>query len=233
MSASEPARNWPWPSPLASAPLRGAPPLDAEQLARLSGRGARSAVGTHGFLHGGLIVERGKLAGEPLSPLERQIALPADWRYVILYPRGTHGLAGEDEQTAFRDLPPVPAATTAALRQEVERELIPAAMAGDFERFSRSVYRFGRQAGECFAARQWGAFATAATAQLVETIRQLGISGVGQSSWGPAVFTLLANHEAATRFVDQLRSKLGDHHTVIIAQACPRRAQIVRREREP
>ncbi len=41
--------------------FRGQPPKSAAELAALTGRGARSAIGTYGFLHGGLLVERGKL----------------------------------------------------------------------------------------------------------------------------------------------------------------------------
>ena len=52
--------------------------LQATQLADLAGRGmASSAVGTYGFIHGGLLVDAGKTDREVLSPLKQRVNLPA------------------------------------------------------------------------------------------------------------------------------------------------------------
>src|SRR5262249_26484284 len=59
---------------------------DAADLARLTGRGLRSAVGSHGFASGGLIWERGRSAGEDLAPLSARVPLPGHWRVVLLMP---------------------------------------------------------------------------------------------------------------------------------------------------
>ena len=71
--------------------FRGRPPLNAQELAAASGRGARSAIGTYGFLHGGLLVERGKPSEKFLSPLERRVELPGDWRFVLVSRRESAG----------------------------------------------------------------------------------------------------------------------------------------------
>ena len=94
----------------------------------------------------------------------------------------------------------------------------PAAEAGDFARFSRSVYRFGYQAGLCFAGRQGGAFASQRIAELVEAARNLGVEGVGQSSWGPTVFALLANEEAARRFAEAIAARLQADDTCTVVR---------------
>jgi beta-RFAP synthase len=185
----------------------GGDPLDAQALATLSGRGARSAVGTYGFALGGLLVERGKLAEEPLSPLESRVDLPTQWRFALVCPGDQRGLWGEDEQRAFRDLPPVSRETTARLWQEVRSELLPAARAAEFERFGESIYRFGYLAGSCFAARQGGPFAGSKIEELVSAIRELGVRGVGQTSWGPTVFALLESQATAEEFQVRLCSK--------------------------
>jgi beta-RFAP synthase len=194
---------------------RGGQPLDAERLARLTGRGERSAIGTHGFLQGGLLVEAGKLPGETLSPLERRLALPRDWRVVLIWPRMLRGLSGEAERRAFCELPPVPPETSHALRREVATEMVPAAELGDFERFSQSVYRFGVAAGQCFAPLQCGPFGSARIARLVEAIRASGVAGVGQSSWGPTVFALLADEAAAQRFCQAISEQLAPDETTV------------------
>src|SRR5213076_1599219 len=66
--------------------LCGLPSQTPQELALSVSRGLRSAVGTYGFVFGGLIVEQGKLSDEPISPLDCRIDLPDDWRFVLLRP---------------------------------------------------------------------------------------------------------------------------------------------------
>lgn len=206
----------------------GGDPLDAESLAALSGRGARSAIGTYGFTLGGLLVERGKLADETLSPLECRVEFPAAWRFVLVRPGNQRGLSGEDEQVAFRDLPPVPRETTERLWQEVREELMPAARAPEFERFGESLYRFGYEAGSCFAARQGGPFAGSRIEELVAAIRELGVRGVGQTSWGPTVFALLEDQAATEVFQVRLANWLPADDKIVIVAPNNEGASIVR-----
>ena len=175
-----------------------------EQLAASVERGERSAIGVHGFRLGGLIVEAGKGPGESLGPLVARVALPETWRFVLLRPQHPAGISGHAERQAFAQLPPVPLETTARLRDELYNNLLPAAQAGDFTGFSRSLYTYGLTAGECFAARQGGPFASSTIEQLVTIARRLGVEGVGQSSWGPTLFALLPTHLAAEDFVAEL-----------------------------
>ena len=181
---------------------------DPAALATLAGRGLRSAVGTYGFLHGGLIVEAGKCPGETLSPLVSQVTLPADWRFVLMLspqqPGSAAGLSGERELAAFAKLPPVSAEATNSLCKEALLHLVPAARTDDFERFSSALYRYGKLAGECFASCQGGPFASPALGKLVDTIRALGVKGVGQSSWGPTLFALVEGQAAAKTLIEQL-----------------------------
>ncbi len=83
--------------------------------------------------------------------------------------------------------------------------LLPEAEAARFDKFSESLFRYGRLAGECFATKQGGPFASPRLAGLVETIRGLGVRGVGQSSWGPTLFALLPDEDAANDFVERFR----------------------------
>lgn len=182
----------------------GAPEQTAAELARATGRGRRSAVGAHGALQGGLLVESGKLAPDELAPLICRIEMPDAWRFVLVIPPGETGLSGETEQQAFDGLPPVPRETTAELCRELVAELLPSAAVGDFERFGESLHRYGRLAGGCFAARQGGVYASPAVERLVERCRQSGVRGVGQSSWGPTVYALCSTQSAAEALVEQL-----------------------------
>jgi beta-RFAP synthase len=184
------------------------PRMSASELAQSVGRGQRSAVGTYGFGHGGLIAELGKWKDQPLAQLERRIALPGTWRFVLLIPTDQVGLSGSAEQRAFDAMMPVPRQVTQQLLSELWDNLLPSAEQGDFDEFGESVYRYGITAGRCFAQRQAGAFASSQLAQWVKMIRAMGVRGVGQSSWGPTLFALLAGENEATDFVRQLRQRL-------------------------
>src|SRR6185312_6329569 len=136
----------------------GLPSQSPQELALSVSRGLRSAVGTYGFVFGGLIVEQGKLPGEPISPLDCRIDLPEAWRFVLVRPRGLSGIAGEEETDAFSSLPSVSAAVTDELIAIVRDRLVPAAATADFDPFAESLYRYGRLSGECFAAKQGGPY---------------------------------------------------------------------------
>jgi len=177
----------------------------ATEFASAVGRGRRSAIGVHGALEGGLLVEAGKHTHEEISPLVSRVELPSAWRFVLLTFHGEQGLSGAAEEGAFDRLPPVPRATTAELARTLLVELLPAAVDGDFERFGDSLYRFGRVAGECFAAQQGGAFAGPRSSRLVERLRASGVRGVGQTSWGPTLFALTSSLTEAERLIDSLR----------------------------
>ncbi|MCA9248987.1 MAG: hypothetical protein KDA42_17800 [Planctomycetales bacterium] len=183
------------------------PEIPLSELARLAGRGRRSAVGTYGIESGGLIVEAGKYADEPLAPRIARVAIPAEWRFVLVADQAPSGVSGEKEQQAFATLPPVPRNVSAELCRELLMEMLPAAELGDFERFSASVYRYGLAAGGCFAAAQGGPFAHAGLGRLVEKMRSLGVTGVGQTSWGPTLFALLPDESSARNLVEALTSE--------------------------
>lgn len=185
------------------------------------GRGLRSAVGTHGFFHGGLILELGKTPEESVSPLARRVVLPTAWRFVLMCLREGEGLYGTGEQQAFASLPAVPAEICQALQREASEHMLPAAEAGDFHEFSESVYRFGYQSGSSFAAVQGGAYNGPQLTQLVNHIRSLGVGGVGQSSWGPTLFAVCRDQIAARK----LAASLADENSlrqadIWIAEPC-------------
>lgn len=184
--------------------LAGRPLGLPAELAETVGRGRRSAIGTHGFALGGLLVEAGKRRAEEISPLVARLELPADWRLLLLLPKNATGLSGEAEREAFARLPPVPQETTAALCCEALLHLLPAAAEADFKAFSASVQRFGELAGRCFAACQPGTFFGPAARALAARMRELGIVGVGQSSWGPTIFAFMPSESAGHAVQNQL-----------------------------
>ncbi len=207
--------------------LAGRSEPDVARWARLMGRGERSAVGTHGFALGGLLVEGGKLAGEAVSPLVSRIELPATWRFVLAIDRGQRGLSGDAERRAFAALPSPPASATAELTRELLAHLAPGAASGNFAEFGESLYRYGYQAGLLFAKSQGGAYAGRLATRLVEWTRAQGIAGVGQSSWGPTIFALLPDPASAADFATRLRRQFAaEALELVIAAPANRGARI-------
>ena len=143
-----------------------------------------------------------------LSPLIARVVLPEAWRFLLLIPKTATGLFGPEEREAFAHIPPVPLEVTETLSREVLLNLLPAALEANFTEFSRSLYRYGRIAGECFASQQHGAFLNRRTAELVEAIRALGGEGVGQSSWGPTLFVAVKDEASG----HDLAARLGARH---------------------
>jgi beta-RFAP synthase len=190
-----------------------------EEMSATVGRGARSAVGTYGFLLGGLIVDAGKERGQAVGSLARRVALPDAWRFVLFCRPDERGLAGSNEAMAFERLPPVPQEVTRELWQITNDEILPAVEQNDCRMFGEAIFRFGRLAGECFAAVQRGPFASGAIERLVDSIRQFGVPGAGQSSWGPTVFALTDGDQQAQHLADSVQSRCaGVEYEIVIAR---------------
>jgi len=198
--------------------LVGASPGDAATLARIAGRGQRSAVGSHGFVHGGLLWELGRRPEDVLANLAARISMPEQWRVLLVTPGAASGLSGQSERDAFATLPPVPEAATQRLRGLSENQILPAARAADLDAFGEAVYQYGRLSGEQFAAAQGGPYASAAIAARVAAIRSRGVCGVGQSSWGPTVYAIVGGEaEAATLAADLANEPATAGCTVTVA----------------
>ena len=86
--------------------------------------------------------------------------------------------------------------------------ILPAAEAGDLEAFGEAVHEFNRRAGEPFAAAQGGPYASPAVAGLIGELRQLGVAGVGQSSWGPTVFAVVGDIDIALSLALRFRGRV-------------------------
>ncbi len=197
------------------------PSVTPVELALSVGRGLRSAVGTYGFVYGGLIAERGKENFDAISPLDAHVPMPADWHFVLVRPRSqtaTPGFTGTEEVNAFHALPPVPADTTSELIRLAREQLLPSALQADFPSFAAALDRYCLLAGMCFASLQGGPFNGPVLARLAEEMRRCGANAVGQSSWGPTIFSILPNLSSASEFEERLlASELGQEIEITLS----------------
>lgn len=220
--AADPHQGWGSGTQLALATvaaieaLQGRHVRAASELARLSGRGERSAVGVHGFLHGGLIVEPGRLADEPVAPLAERLTLPEAWRVVLMTPASRELMHGSRERAAFAVLDARAEGVRRQRELAVDR-LLPAARAGDFGRFAEALGRFNRHSGEFFAEVQGGVYASPWHRRQVAWLAEQGILGAGQSSWGPTLFALAESEASALSLADRWRRQCDRSAAVRVA----------------
>jgi beta-RFAP synthase len=197
--------------------------LPLEQLARRIGRGQRSALGIHGFAQGGFLVDGGKRDPERLAPLVARAAFPDAWRVVLVLPPGEKGLHGDAESQAFGRLGrhQTGPGLTDLLCRLVLLGMLPALAERDLESFGEAVFDFNARVGEAFAAVQGGLYASPRIAEVVAFVRQQGVRGVGQSSWGPAVFAITAPEERAQELARRLRCRFAlEEPAVLVTPAC-------------
>jgi beta-ribofuranosylaminobenzene 5'-phosphate synthase len=198
--------------------------LDVIELARRVGRGRRSGVGIHGFGQGGFVVEAGRRAEGTIAPLVARLPFPEDWRLLVIFPPARAGLHGQREEETFASLGQGRLAldTTEALCRLVLLGMLPALRERDLDAFGEALFDFNLRSGQMFAAIQGGPYACSAVAELVAFVRRQGIRGVGQSSWGPAVFAVTADAGEAAYLAKRIEEQGGGE--VVITQACNRGA---------
>jgi len=192
-------------------------PVPAAELGRLLGRGQRSGVGIAAFQRGGFVVDAGRrcenggraAVADEVPPVVVQHAVPEDWHFVIVVPAGVEGLSGTREQYAFTTLPPMSDLTADRISRLTLMKVIPGVLTDDIGGFGEALTEIQTLVGEYFAPVQGGVYATAVGARVADFARAHGASGVGQSSWGPAVFALVRGETHAADLVGEIGRFLG------------------------
>ncbi len=179
--------------------------VDSTILARRVGRGRRSALGIHGFTHGGFLVDGGKVHDDQIGSMVARADFPEDWRFVLVTPGDSVGISGEAETNAFVRLDPMPRSTADRLCQIVLMDLLPSVLAENFYDFSEALFVLGRTVGEYFAPVQGGIYADRRMEQLSKHLRSQGLRGVGQTSWGPTLYVLCRDEATAQTLVNDLQ----------------------------
>jgi len=194
----------------ALAELHGAR-TDAVDLARAAGRAERSAIGTYVFTGGGLVVESGRRKeSEQIAPLIARLRFPPTWWCVVGVPGSpTRGVSGAAEQEAFDRLPAPPGRDVERVAHLVLMGLLPALMDADLPAFGESLSAIQAITGRWFAPVQGGTFAPGPSEDLVRSMAGWGALGVGQSSWGPAVYGIVRDEDAGRRLAGRVRAALG------------------------
>jgi beta-RFAP synthase len=202
---------------------------DIAGLAERVGRGRRSALGIHGFAQGGFLVEAGKAAEDGIAPLVARVEFPEDWRIVLIIPSDWAGLHGSAEIEAFQRLgrPGVETAPIDRLCRLVLLGMLPALMERDAQAFGEALYEFNSGVGELFAPIQGGVYAEPRIELLVQFIRQSGVRGAAQSSWGPTVAAVVEDEERARQLAERIKRQFTDNlGRIVITSGCNHGARV-------
>ncbi len=128
---------------------------------------------------------------------------------MVAVPDAASGLSGTDEAAAFDRLPAPQDREVEQVAHLVLMMLLPAVADGDIDAFGAALTQIQEITGRWFAPVQGGTFAPGPSEALVRRMREWGASGVGQSSWGPAVYGIVSGAAAGTRLADQVRAAYG------------------------
>lgn len=193
-------------------------------LAHWLGRGQRSGIGIHGFDLGGLLVDGGPAADGRPAPLLSRIALPDDWRIVVVQDERERGLAGSDEKGALAALGAMPAERAAEICHAVLMRVLPGAASAEFDVFALGVSRVQQLLGDYFAPVQNGrAYTSAAVGRLMEWIgRSPHPAAIGQSSWGPTGFAIVASQAHAEALESSARAAGLIERGLVLSVVAPR-----------
>lgn len=172
--------------------------LNADEVSKVAEnceRGRRSMIGSYGFAKGGLIVDGIDDVGR--TCLVNQVNLPSEWRVLVVVAEEANKKFGIQEEAAFANIQAETFDPSDELEQLISGKIVPAAKREDFDTFAKSVFEYGKISGSYYVPVQGGIYNGPVITEIVDALLKLGASGVGQSSWGPAVFAWCQNQTQA------------------------------------
>jgi len=185
-------------------------PVGAGDLARAVGRARRSAVGTWTFAGGGFVLEGGRRPDDDNpAPLLARLPFPPAWRCVVAVPDARPSVSGDAEAAAFAALPAPPEREVERVAHLVLMAMLPALADGDLPTFGRALTEVQEINGRWFSQVQGGTFAPGPSGDLVRRMHGWGAAGVGQSSWGPAVYGVVEDEAEGSWLAERVRDALG------------------------
>jgi len=81
----------------------------------------------------------------------------------------------------------------------------------DIKSFGEALTRIQVVVGDCFAEVQGGTFSSMEAAETINFMKTYGAYGVGQSSWGPAVYGLVNGDAQAKQLQEKVKDFLNEN----------------------
>jgi beta-ribofuranosylaminobenzene 5'-phosphate synthase len=202
--------------------------LSVIQLARLVERGGTSGIGVTTFEKGGLVLDGGhsysvkggflpsRYSKVATPPVLARFDVPDSWFFVIGIPKGRR-IEGKDEVKAFKDNTPVPRKEVGAITRLILMNMLPAVVEDDIEAFGKAIDKIQSLGFKRVETR----LQVPEVVQLQNKMVDLGASGAGLSSFGPACYCVVRGKKAADKMASDLqrfmKRKVGG--TAFVSQA--------------
>jgi len=173
---------------------------NTRDLARMTGRGGTSGIGTASFATGGFLLDGGHSFGvvmekaaflpssasrgvRPPEVLLRR-EFPEAWKVLLVIPDLPPGASGGTEKDLFSRYCPVPLGEVRELCHLVVASLLPGLAEEDLDLFGSAINRMQ----ELGFKKVENTLQAPGVGDLVRAMREAGAAGAGLSSFGPAVY---------------------------------------------
>ncbi|MFQ5658360.1 MAG: beta-ribofuranosylaminobenzene 5'-phosphate synthase family protein [Candidatus Methylomirabilales bacterium] len=192
-----------------------------DELARLTGRGRRSGIGVSIFAQGGFVLDSGKGKDSSVPTVIFRHPIPDEWRFVVVIPELQEALHGAGEEEAFRRLVPPPPGEVGAVCRLILMQLLPSLIEKEVRLFGQALTLIQQTVGGWFSPVQGGRYAVERAEEILDLMGAEGATGVGQSSWGPTLYGLVAGEEKARHLEERVRRALEGGVKVTTFTAAP------------
>jgi beta-RFAP synthase len=183
--------------------------LSPQEIARRLQRGSRSGIGIFTFEQGGAVLDSGPRPGGALPELVGRLPFPTAWRVLLIFDPNSTGLAGASEAAAFASLSDFPEAETVELYRRIKDCALPALAARDFQTFCAQIGYLQSRMGSYFASLQGGAYTSPEVSDVLGWLSAKGLTGIGQSSWGPTGFAFVPSRPEGEALLREARNRAG------------------------
>jgi beta-ribofuranosylaminobenzene 5'-phosphate synthase len=172
-----------------------------QELTVAMDRARRTGIGTAIFEKGGFVVDGGKAITNPdtpakVPPLIYRQPFPTEWRFIVAIPNLIEGLSNSEENSAFNKLQKMPAEEVGKICRLTMLKLLPALAEHAIKNFGEALTAIQEIIGGHFVQVQGGRCTRADIADYIAFMKEIGAYGVGQSSWGPALYGVVKQEEA-------------------------------------
>ncbi|MEL7567074.1 MAG: beta-ribofuranosylaminobenzene 5'-phosphate synthase family protein [Dehalobacterium sp.] len=191
-------------------------------LAELAGitdrESSRSGIGVAAFAQGGFLLDGGvpvsQVTGKfKVPPLLTRIHFPEEWAIILALPDKEEKMFGLKEEKTFKSLLPMEEHISGIISRLILMKLLPGLIEKDLKSFGQAVTEIQKHLGNYFAPVQGGQYACALGAKLSEYLLSQGAAGVGQSSWGPAIYGF-TDQEKKADLLESTRNFIGNRGRV-------------------
>jgi len=183
-------------------------------IAQLTERGRRSGIGIGVFERGGLVVDGGRGEHTITPPVLSQMAVPENWRFILVFDKRGQGLHGKQEIEAFKALPPFSQTEAARLCYLLLMQGLPAIAERDIAKFGEVITQLQKAVGEHFASAQGGVFTSGEVSEAMSWCERQGAVALGQTSWGPTGFCALEGLDCAEALCLKARQEFSGYENL-------------------